>query len=68
MISVPSYLKVGQHFYNKDAPEDIGIYRVRTFEDGTKTPLYVDSVESVEQAVRKCRELDLESIDSKVDQ
>ena len=71
MIKVPENLEVGQHFYHQDAPDDVGIYRVRTWGDGndTKTHLYVDSVSTTTEAIRRCDELNSssETLDTKCD-
>ena len=67
MITVPLNLSIGQHFYNRDGPDDIGIYRVREFDGRTRTHLYVDSVGTIEEAIERCRQLDSENIGDRVD-
>ena len=59
MIRVPSNLKLGQFFYNQDSPDDIGIYKVRGWKegDGSRTHLYVDSVTTLDEAIRRVEEL-----------
>ena len=56
-IKIPDGLDDGKYFFSKDAPNDIGIYKVNRYESGIKRHVYVTSMDTIKEASELCRKL-----------
>ncbi len=52
----------GSFYYNRDSPNDFGIYEIGTYEDGKPRYIYRTSVETATEAGRIVRRLNAEEL------